>query len=60
MKESLKTSLKSVGLLLTLIIAIVASAGAISTGEVIYIVCGICNILVNVYANYRIIKGNKL
>lgn len=59
MKESLKTSFKAVVMLLCLAFAIVASAGAFSTKEGIYIVAGIGNLIFAIYVIYtNIIKHN--
>ena len=56
MKESLKTSFRAVLMLICLAFAIVASAGAFSTREGIYIVAGIGNLLAAIYVTYKLIK----
>ena len=53
MNESLKTSFKAVAMLICFAFAIVASAGAFSTKEGIYIVAGIGNLLAAIYVIYK-------
>lgn len=56
MKETLKTSLRAVALLLYLFVAILASAGAFSTGNAVYIIGGICNLIAAFIQIYMIIR----
>lgn len=56
MKETLKTSLRAVALLLYLFVAILASAGAFSTGDAVYIIGGICNLVAAFIQIYMIIR----
>ena len=56
MKETLKTSLKAVALLLYLFVAILASAGAFSTGNAVYIIGGICNLIAAFIQIYMTIR----
>ena len=57
MKDTLKTSFRAVAMLICFAFAIVASAGAFSTKEGIYIVAGIGNLLTAIYVIYtNIIK----
>lgn len=60
MKDTVKTSLRAVALLLWLFVTILASAGAFMAGEAIYVVGGILNILATAYCEYRIIINNKI
>lgn len=59
MKETLKTSLRAVALLLYLFVAILASAGAFSTGDAVYIIGGICNLIAASTVIYQIIRQNE-
>ena len=59
MTEIMKTKLRAVAMLICLFFAIVASAGAFSTGEVIYIVAGIGNIICTAIAIYKTIMDKK-
>lgn len=56
MKDTLKTSFRAVLMLICLAFAIVASAGAFSTREGIYIVAGIGNLITAIYVTYKLIK----
>lgn len=56
MKDTLKTSFRAVLMLICLAFAIVASAGAFSTREGIYIVAGIGNIITAIYVTYKLIN----
>lgn len=60
MKDTEKTSLRAVALLLCVFVSLVASAGAISTLETIYVVCGIFNAIITAFGTYKIIKSNTL
>ena len=53
MKDIVKNEIKRCFEVLWGFIAIVASAGAMNTGEGIYIAAGIANILINGYAIYK-------
>jgi hypothetical protein len=62
MKDTLKTSIKAVIMLLCLFVSIVSGAGAINYGVtdgVIYIVAGIIQICMTCYCIYREIKVTK-
>ena len=56
MKDTLKTSFKAVAMLIYLAFAIVASSGAFSTREGIYIVAGIGNLLASLYVIYKYVN----
>ena len=56
MKDTLKTSFKAVAMLIYLAFAIVASSGAFSTREDIYIVAGIGNLLASLYVIYKYVN----
>ena len=53
MTDIMKTKLRAVAFLLYIFIATVATAGAISTLEGIYIVAGILNIIAAAYIVYK-------
>lgn len=56
MKDTLKTSFRAVLMLICLAFAMVASAGAFSTREGIYIVAGIGSLLTAIYVTYKLIN----
>jgi hypothetical protein len=56
MKETEKQSMRAVAILLCIFVAFVASAGAISTLEPIYVICGILNALIAAWIIYKKIK----
>ena len=56
MKETEKQSMRAVAMLLCIFVAFVASAGAISTLEPIYVIRGILNALVTSWSVYKKIK----
>lgn len=57
--ETLKKSLRAVAMIACSFCAIVASAGAFSTENVIYIVAGIGNLVCTGLGIYKTIKNNK-
>lgn len=57
--ETLKKSLRAVAMIACSFCAIVASAGAFSTGIGIYIAAGILNILCTGIGIYKTVKDNK-
>lgn len=58
MKEITRKKLEAIAMLFYTLIATVATAGAISTMEVIYIVAGIINLLCAAYAVYKRVIDN--
>lgn len=58
MNEITKTKLEAVAMLVYLLIAVIATAGAISTLEGIYIVAGVANLLCAAYSVYKKVINN--
>lgn len=56
MKETEKQSMRAVAMLVCVFVSFVASAGAISTLEPIYVICGILNALLISWVTYKQIK----